>query len=319
MSIGTRKLSLRSAFVRIPPVVWALVAMVIFFARMDPRFLTLSNVANLFTQGSILMILCMGVVVVSIAGGIELSVGAVMTLAGMAMAWVLVHTGLPIAVALLVPLAVGVACGILNGIFVARMNIPSFIATLGTQGMAVGLCLGMNSGNVIAGLPRQVAGIGGGSWLGIPVPIWASLAAFASSFVLLRFTPFGVYVYAIGGNEQALKLTGRPSWWYKVLAFAYAGLMSGLAAIIITTRNMTAQPTVGLGMEFEAFSGTVLGGCAAGRGGAAETTLGVLFILILRNGLNVIGVPTYYQLAIIGIALISAIVVSVVLERRMKK
>jgi len=319
MSIGTRKRTLQSALVRIPPVVWALLAMVVFFARMDPRFLTLSNVANLFTQGSILMILCMGVVVVSIAGGIELSVGAVMTLAGMLMAWVLVNTGLPIALALLVPLVVGALCGILNGIFVARMNIPSFIATLGTQGMAIGLCLGMNKGNVIAGLPPAVGNIGGGSWLGVPVPIWVSVVAFASSFILLRFTPFGLYVYAIGGNEQALKLTGRPSWWYKILTFVYAGLMAGLAAIIITSRNMTAQPTVGLGMEFEAFSGTVLGGCVAGRGGAVETTLGVLFILVLRNGLNVMGVPTYYQLAIIGTALISAIVVSVVLEQRMAR
>ena len=319
MSIGTRKVTLRSALVRTPPVVWALLAMVIFFARMDPRFLTLSNVANLFTQGSILMILCMGVVVVSIGGGIELSVGAVMTLAGMLMAWVLVNTSLPIVLALLVPLVVGAVCGIFNGIFVARMNIPSFIATLGTQGMAIGLCLGMNKGNVIAGLPPAVESIGGGSWLGVPVPIWVSIAAFASSFVLLGFTPFGTYVYAIGGNEQALKLTGRPSWWYKTLTFVYAGLMAGLAAIIITTRNMTAQPTVGLGMEFEAFSGTVLGGCVAGRGGAVETTLGVLFILVLRNGLNVMGVPTYYQLAIIGTALISAIVVSVVLEQRMAK
>ena len=318
MSVGTRKLSLRSVFVSIPTVVWALLLMIIFFARSTPAFFTLSNALNLFRQGSILMTLCMGVIVVGISGGIELSVGAVMTLAGMVMAWTLVNWQVPIPVAMLLALVVGTICGFLNGIFVSKMGIPSFIATLGTQGMTIGLSLVINNGYVIWGLPEALDRIGNGMLFGIPIPIWISVLAFVSSFVLLEFTPFGTYVYAIGGNEDALKLAGKPTWWYKILIFAYAGLMSGLAAIIITSRNMAAQPTVGLGMEFEAFSAVVLGGCfVPGRGTVIGTVSGVLFILILRNGLNVMGIPTYYQLAIIGVVLISAIVMSILVERRL--
>jgi ribose transport system permease protein len=320
MTAGTSRLSLKAAILRIPPVVWALLLMVLVFSQAEPRFLTLGNAVNLFRQGSILMILCMGVVVAKITGGIDLSVGGVMTLAGMLMAWALTSGHMPIPMALLISLLVGAGCGFLNGIFVAKMNIPSFIATLGTQGMAIGLCLGMNQGNVISGLPGALDAIGNGSWLGIPVPIWASILAFMSSFVLLSYTRFGVYIYALGGNEEALKLAGQPAWWYRTLAFTYAGLMAGLAAIIITSRNMAAQPTVGLGMEFEAFSGTVLGGSfVAGRGGAFDTVLGVMFILILRNGLNVMGVPTYYQLAIIGVVLIAGIIMSLLVEQRLQK
>jgi len=318
MSVYTRKLSLKSVFVNIPTVVWALLLMIVFFAQATPAFFTLSNALNLFRQGSILMTLCMGVIVVSITGGIELSVGGVMTLGGMVMAWTLVNWQVPVPVALLLALMVGAICGLLNGIFVVKMGIPSFIATLGTQGMAIGLSLGINNGCVIWGLPEAIDRIGNGTLFGLPIPIWVSILAFILSFVLLKFTPFGVYVYAIGGNEDALKLTGKPSWWYKILVYTYCGLLSGLAAIIITSRNMAAQPTVGLGMEFEAFSAVVLGGCfAAGRGTVIGTVLGVLFILILRNGLNVMGIPTYYQLAIIGVVLIGAIVMSILVERRL--
>ncbi|MBC7233475.1 MAG: ABC transporter permease [Chloroflexi bacterium] len=311
MSPGSRKTLLR----QVPTVVWVLLGMILFFARFAPAFFTLKNAVNLLTQGSILMILCMGVIVVKITGGIELSVGAVMTLAGMVMAWALAYAKLPIPVALLLSLIVGGLCGLLNGFFVTKMDIPSFIATLGTQGIAAGISLGMNNGNVIWGLPASIGYLGNGTFLHLPVPMWLSVLAFLCSFTLLNFTPFGVYVYALGGNEQALVLTGKPAWWYKTLVYVYAGLMAGLAAIVITGRNMCAQPTVGLGMEFEAFSAVVLGGSfAAGRGTAIGTVIGVLFILILRNGLNVMGIPTYIQLAIIGPVLIGAIVLSVLVE-----
>nr|MBC7243731.1 ABC transporter permease [Chloroflexota bacterium] len=312
--------SLKIFLSKVPTVAWVLLGLVVFFARATPAFFTVDNAVNLLSQGAILMILCMGVIVVKITGGIELSVGAVMTLAGMVMAWALAYAKLPIPVALLLSLITGGLCGLLNGIFVSKMDIPSFIATLGTQGIAAGISLGMNNGNVIWGLPASVGQLGNGKFLNLPVPMWFSLLAFLCSFTLLNFTPFGVYVYALGGNEQALVLTGKPAWWYKVLVYIYAGLMAGMAAIVTTSRNMCAQPTVGLGMEFEAFSAVVLGGSfAAGRGSAIGAVIGVLFILILRNGLNVMGIPTYIQLAIIGPVLIGAIVLSVLVESGAQK
>jgi len=318
MQLTRGRVALKSILTSVPTVTWILAAMVLFFARTEPTFLTLSNAANLLRQGAVLLILCMGVIVVKIAGGIELSVGGVLTLAGMLMAWSLVYWHVPLFVSVLIALAVGTICGVLNGIFVTRMQVPSFIATLGMQGMSIGLSLAMNKGSVVWGMPKTADWFGNGILLGLPVPMLLFLLTFVLTFVLLGWTPFGVYVYALGGNEAALKLAGRPSWWYRVLTFTYAGLMAGLAGVIMTSRTMAAQPTVGQGMEFEAFSAVVLGGSVvAGRGTAIGALLGALFILILRNGLNVMGVATYYQLAIIGVVLISAIVLSVLLDRRL--
>ena len=294
--------------------------MVIVFARSTPVFLTTYNAANILNQGAILIILCMGVIVVKITGGIELSVGGVLTLAGMVMAGSIVKLGMPVPVALLAALVIGSLFGLLNGIFFSRMDIPSFVATLGTQGMAFGIALGMNEGNVYAGMPKVINRIGNGQLWGVPIPILIAAVAIVSSYFLLNYTRFGVYVYAIGGNEEALALAGKPTWWYKTLAYVYSGLMAGLAAIVITSRNMAAQPRVGEGLEFEAFAGVVLGGSfAAGRGSAAGTIIGALFILVLRNGLNVIGIPTYRQLAIVGPVLIGAIVLSTLVEERLQK
>lgn len=319
MSVAAVRQPSESLLRRIPPAVYALLLMTLFFASREPSFLTLSNLVSMLRQGSILIILCMGVTFVRIAGGIDLSVGAVMTFSGMVMAWILSKTSLPLPVGLLAALFVGFLFGMLNGVFVSRLQIPSFIATLGTQGIAAGFSLGINKGYVISDLPPALETLGNGAFLGVPIPIWFTLLAIIVSFVLLKFTPFGIYTYAIGGNEEALTLSGKPSWLYKTLTFGYAGLMAGLAAIVITARTMAAQPTVGMGMEFEAFFATVLGGVFAGRGGIVETILGVLFILVLRNGLNLMGVPTYYQLAIIGVVLISGIIFSLLLDRRLKR
>jgi len=313
------KLSFRSGIANIPTVVWALLAMMVYFSWSLPIFRTWSNIMNILRQGSILITLAMGVIVVKITGGMDLSVGAVMTLSGMVMAWALSTAQFSIWVAVLLCLVVGTACGFLNGVFVALMNIPPFVATLGVQGMAAGLSLVLTGGYVVWIDSDALSFIGSGQLLGISTSIWISLVAFMSSLIILSSTPFGVYIYAIGGNEDALRLVGKQSWWYKILAYTYCGLMAGIAGVVITSRNMAAQPTIGLGMEFEAFAATVLGGSVvSGRGDAFGATLGALFLLILRNGLNLKGVPTYYQLAIIGVAIIVAIVTSMVLDRRLR-
>ena len=320
MNTTNSRFSLRSVFERTPPVVWALLIMVIFFGRSSPAFLSKENAVNLARQGAFLFIVCMGVAIAKISGGIDLSVGGILTLAGMLGAMTLSRWGMPIAVGFLVTMLVGTLAGTLNGIFVTRMQVPAFIATLGTQYMAIGTSLGMNRGMVVTNLPKALQWYGDGFLLGIPVPLWFCAAAFLSTYVLLNHTPFGVYVYALGGNEEALKLAGKPAWWYRVLAFTYSGMMAGLAGMLITARNMSAQPLVGQGMEFQAFSAVVIGGSfVAGRGSAVDTVLGVLFVLILRNGLNVMGVATFQQLAIIGIVLLVGIIASLLFERRLQK
>jgi ribose transport system permease protein len=200
------------------------------------------------------------------------------------------------------------------------MGIPSFIATLGTQGITIGLSLGMNNGNVIGGMPDTLKPIGNANLLGIPSPLIITIVVFLLTYFILNHSKFGVYVYAIGGNEEALKLAGKPVNLYKILTYAYSGFTAGIAALIVLSRNMAAQPTVGLGMEFEAFAGVVLGGSyMAGRGTVGGALLGAVVILVLRNGLNIIGIPTYIQLAIFGAVLITAIVASTIVERRVQK
>ena len=227
---------------------------------------------------------------------------------------------LPIWLSFVLAVLLAVFFGFLNGFFVSIMKIPSFIATLGTQGIAVGIALGMNDGNVIADLPEVTSYIGNQDLVGIPIPLIISILMFILTFVLLNYTKFGIYIYAIGGNEEALKLAGKPVVLYKILAYAYSGLTAGIAALILTSRNMAAQPTVGIGMEFQAFAGVVLGGSyMAGRGTVTGAALGALVILILRNGLNIIGIPTYLQLAIFGSVLITAIVLSTIMEHNVQK
>jgi ribose transport system permease protein len=319
MQGASNRVSLKQRLQQAPPSIWVLLFMTLFFAFRVPSFLTLSNLVNMLRQGSVLIILCMGVTFVRIAGGIDLSVGGIMTLCGMVLAWLITNGSVPIFPALLITLVVGMLFGMLNGIFVTKMGIPSFIATLGTQGITFGIALGMNTGYVYAGLPTEFEVFGSGVFLSLPVPIWLAMLSILISVFLLTFTRFGVYVYAVGGNEDALTLSGKPAWKFKALTFTYAGLMAGLAAIVITARTMTSQPTVGAGMEFEAFFATVLGGVFAGRGGMTEALLGVMFILVLRNGLNLMGIPTYIQLAIVGIVLLIGIIISTLVDRKFRQ
>jgi len=313
------RIALKQRLQQAPPVIWVLLVMTLFFATSEPTFLTFSNLLNMLRQGSVLIILCMGVAFVRIGGGIDLSVGGVMTLCGMIVAWLMTKASFSIFSALLATLLIGALFGMLNGLFVTKMGIPSFIATLGTQGITFGISLGMNKGYVYSGLPPNFETLGNGDIFAIPIPIWFAILSILLSYFLLNFTRFGVYTYAVGGNEDALTLSGKPSWKYKALTFGYAGLMAGLAAVVITARTMTAQPTVGAGMEFEAFFATVLGGVFAGRGGMSEALLGVLFILVLRNGLNLMGVPTYIQLAIVGIVLLIGIIISTLVDRKFRQ
>ncbi len=320
MAAPKKKINILKKLLNLPPVIFVLLIMLVIFSITGPTFLSIENALSLSRSGALLIILCMGVVLVKISGGIDLSVGGILTLAGMVMAWSIIHWNFPIWLAALLAVITAVAFGFLNGFFVSVMNIPSFIATLGTQGITIGLSLGMNNGNVIGGLPDSLKPIGNGDLFGIPMPLIITILVFLMTYFILNFSKFGVYVYAIGGNEEALKLAGKPVKLYTILTYAYSGLTAGIASLIVLSRNMAAQPTVGLGMEFEAFAGVVLGGSyMAGRGTAGGALLGAIVIIVLRNGLNIVGIPTYIQLAIFGVVLISAIVASTIVERNVQK
>jgi ribose transport system permease protein len=186
---------------------------------------------------------------------------------------------------------------------------PPFIVTLGSFGIAQSIAMVLTQGDSVVNLPAYFRWFNDGVFLGIPVPIWATVTAFALTWLLLYHTKFGRYVFAIGGNRQALILAGvRVSFWH-VGVYVYAGVLTALASFIMTARMNAAHPTIGVGLEFDAIAAVILGGTSfeKGRGGIAGTVMGALAVGVLRNGLNLLGVGTEWQVAIVGIVIITAV------------
>ncbi len=271
-------------------------------------FLTASNLTNILRQVSINAIIAIGMTYVILTGGIDLSVGAVMALAGTIMAGLL-SQGVNGGVAILACLGVGLAFGTANGAFVAAARMPPIIVTLATMGIARGLALIYTGGYPISGLPGWMREIGNGTVLGIQTPVLIMLLAYAAAWVLLARMPMGRYVYAIGGNEQATRLSGIRVGRYKLLVYALSGMTAAIAGIVLTSRLMSGQPNAGTGFELDAIAAVVLGGTAiaGGRGSIVGTLLGALLLGVLNNGLNMVGVNPYIQNVIKGGIILLAI------------
>jgi ribose transport system permease protein len=287
------------------------------FAFATPEFASARNLSNIGLQAAALIIVSLGMTLVILTEGIDLSLGAVLSLAGVAMGLLLVANGAPLWAAIAAALAVGILAGTLNGIFVAWAGMPPFIVTLGTYGMAQSLAMVLTSGNSVTGLPAQVRWFNEGEWLGLPVPIWTVVVVFLVTYLLLYHTRFGRYVFAIGGNRRALELSGVPVRAYLVGIYAYAGLLAALASFIMTARMNAAHPTIAIGLEFDAIAAVVLGGTSfeKGHGGIWGTVIGALAVAVLRNGLNLIGLSTEWQVAVVGVVIVSAVALDALRSR----
>ena len=279
------------------------------FAFATPEFGSARNLSNIGLQAAALVILSLGMTLVILTEGIDLSLGALLGLAGVIMGLVLVAHGATLPVAIGAALIIGVAAGAANGAFVAYAGLPPFIVTLGTYGMAQSLAMVLTQGNSVTSLPAEVRWFNEGDWLGVPIPIWAVTGVFALTHVLLYHTRFGRYVFAIGGNRRALELAGVRVRLYVVAVYAYAGLLAALASFIMTARMNAAHPTIAIGLEFDAIAAVILGGTSfeKGRGGIWGTVVGALAIAVLRNGLNLIGLSTEWQVAVVGIVIVAAV------------
>ncbi|WP_423393979.1 ABC transporter permease [Burkholderia sp. LMG 21824] len=277
----------------------------------SPSFLSAANLENVLRQVSINAIIAVGMTCVILTGGIDLSVGSVMALSGTLAAGLMV-AGVNAVAALAIGIAVGLGFGILNGVFVAFAGMPPIIVTLATMGIARGLALIYTGGYPIDGLPDWVAFFGSGKVLGIQAPVLIMLVVYAIAWLLLDRMPFGRYVYAIGGNEQATWLTGVRVARVKLIVYTLAGLTSALAAIVLTGRLMSGQPNAGVGFELDAIAAVVMGGTSisGGRGAILGTLVGALLLGVLNNGLNMIGVNPYVQNVIKGGIILLAIYIS---------
>ncbi|KAF1048473.1 MAG: Ribose import permease protein RbsC [Herbaspirillum frisingense] len=289
-----------------------LVVVSILMGLASDNFFTLSNILNVLRQVSIVAILAVGMSFVILTGGIDLSVGAAMALAGTVAAGLMVNTGLPGAAGLLAGIGIAVAIGLLNGVLVAWGRMPAIIVTLATMGIARGVGLIYSGGYPISGLPSWIAWFGVGRVGIVPAPVIAMLAVYALAWLLLERTPFGRHVYAVGGNETAARLSGVKTGRIKLAVYAISGLTSGLAAIILTGRLMSGQPNAGVGFELDAIAAVVLGGTAiaGGRGLIVGTLIGAVLLGILNNGLNLMGINPYLQEIIRGLIILLAIYIA---------
>jgi ribose transport system permease protein len=297
-----------TALPRVPGVALALIVLCTGFAVTSAGFVTPTNIANILVQSTILLLLALPMTLIIMTEGLDLSMGAVLTLASIALAIVIISTG-SFALALLAAVAVGLCFGFANGLLVSVLDIPPFIATLGTLGIAQGLSLLATDGQSVVGIPRSIEGIYSGALVGVPLPIVIATLAYGATHVLLYHTRFGAYICALGGNREALRIAGISVRGMLILVYLFAGLMAGFAALLMTARLNSAHPTAGIGMEFDAIAAVAVGGTSfeRGNGWLFGTLLGVLAVGVLRNGLNLLAVPSSAQVASIGALVIIAL------------
>ena len=278
---------------------------------MNDRFVSLGNLENVGRQVSINAVISVGMTFAILTGGIDLSVGSVMALSGTVVAG-LFASGFPGVVAIGGGLLVGALFGLCNGLVIARLAMPPIIVTLASMSIARGLGLMYTGGYPIAGLPNWFAGLGRSAVLGIQTPILVMIATYVVAYVLLQRMPVGRYIYAIGSNEDAVRLSGIDARRYKVLVYLISGLTAAIAGIVLTARLMSGQPNAGTGFELDAIAAVVLGGAAisGGRGSIVGTLVGALLLGVLNNGLNLMNVSPYVQNVVKGAIILLAIFIS---------
>jgi ribose transport system permease protein len=278
------------------------------FSILTPGFLTMPNISNVIVQSTILLMLALPMTLIIMTEGLDLSMGAVLTLTSLIVAIVSLSTG-SLVLGLLAGLAVGAAFGTVNGWLVAVVGIPPFVATLGTLGMAQGLSLIVSDGQSVVGVPTAVRGIYSGTVAGIPLPVLIAVASYLVFHGLLYHTRFGTYIFALGGNREALKFAGISPQRLLILVYALGGAMVGLAGLLMTARMNSGHPTAGLGLEFDAIAAVAVGGTSfeRGNGWLFGTVLGVISVGVLRNGLNLMALPSSIQVASVGLLVIAAL------------
>jgi ribose transport system permease protein len=280
------------------------------FSLANPNFATLSNLQNILIQSTILLLLALPMTLIIMAEGLDLSMGAVLSLCGVVLAMLLMN-GRSLPVAMAAAAGVGLAFGIANGVLVVALGLPPFVATLGTLGIAQGLALVLTGGQSIVDIGDTLPALYESRPAGIPFAIVGAAAAFLVFLVAMRVTRLGSYVPAIGGNREALALAGVRVNLYHVGLYAIGGLMAGLAALLLTGRMSSGHPTAAIGLEFDAVAAVIVGGTSfeRGKGSLTGTLIGVLTIGVLKNGLNVLSVTSSLQVASIGVLVIAALVI----------
>ncbi|MER8071108.1 substrate-binding domain-containing protein [Streptomyces sp. NPDC094034] len=294
----------------------ALVVLVVAMSLLSGDFLTTQNLLNVGVQAAVTAILAFGVTFVIVTAGIDLSVGSVAALSATVLAWSATSEGVPVWLAVVLAVGTGIACGLVNGALVSYGKLPPFIATLAMLSVGRGLSLVISQGSPIA-FPASVSRIGDtlGAWL--PVPVLVMVAMGLITALILGRTYLGRSMYAIGGNEEAARLSGLRVKRQKVAVYALSGLFAAVAGIVLASRLSSAQPQAAQGYELDAIAAVVIGGASlsGGVGKASGTLIGALILAVLRNGLNLLSVSAFWQQVVIGVVIALAVLLDTVRSR----
>jgi ribose transport system permease protein len=288
------------------------------FALGSSDFLTTSNLLNVALQTSIIAIVAIGMTFTILTAGIDLSVGSVMALSGAIAAGLNVRQELDPFVAIGIALLLGMVIGAINGLMIVKGGIPPFVATLAMLAIARGLTLVYTQGRPIAGLDERFIYLGTGQILGIPVPVFIMVVIAIIAHIVTRYTPFGLHVYATGGNEEPTRLAGVSPDRIKLAVYIISGFTAALGGVLLAARLWSAQPNAAVGWELDAIAAPVIGGTSlfGGVGTMGGTVVGAFIIGVLSNGLNLMGVPSYYQQVIKGVVFILAVSLDIFTKRR---
>lgn len=285
-----------------------LLVLLLIFGIGNRNFVSTSNLLNVAVQTTPILLIAMGQTFVLISGGIDLSIGSNIALAGVLTA-MLMKSGVPIPIAILAGVIAAAIVGITNGALVSYGKLPPFIVTLGTMTAVRGITLTLTKGIPISGLPEGFNNIGISKTFGIPNPIYIMIV-FAIIFgVILAKTKTGRYIYAIGSNSEAARLSGVNSSLTLIKVYMFSAILSGVAGLVMAARIISAPPTAGMGYELDAVAASVIGGASTmgGEGTIAGTIIGAFIISVLRNGLNLMGISPFIQQIVIGVVIVAAV------------
>ncbi|MBA4699336.1 MAG: ribose ABC transporter permease [Ruminococcus sp.] len=291
--------------------IFIVIGLGIILSFISRNFLTTTNLLNVLRQISINGILAIGMTIVCLTGGIDLSVGSIVAFSGIIAAGFLRDKEYPIVLVLLIAILAGGLLGLYNGYFVAYRNAAPFVVTLSMMTIARGMTYVYSNGRPISNLPTNFLAIGKGSIAGIPVPTIILILVFVLASIMLTKLKFGRYVYAVGGNENAAMVSGINVKWIKMMVYVLSGIACGIAAIILTARVSAGLPTAGESYELDAIAATVIGGTSlsGGRGRLWGTIVGAILLGIVNNGLDLLNVSSFYQQIVKGLIILGAILI----------
>jgi ribose transport system permease protein len=285
----------------------------------SPHFLTNTNLSSVIRQTAVINIMALGMTLIIVSGGIDLSVGAILAISGLLGTMTMEGGRNPILLGVLVGVLTGAFWGFVNGFLTTKLRINPFIVTLGTLGIVRGVTLIISNGLPVHDIPKPFSFLGEGNLLGVPFVLWILLACAVFVHVILEHTKLGRYAFSIGSNEAAAFYAGIPVGFHTTAVYAIGGLLTGLAGMIEASRLMTGQPTAGQGYELQAIAAVVIGGGSlrGGEGSVIGTLVGAFIMGLLSNGSDLLGISPYLQQAIIGAVIILAVSVDELRKRKM--